>query len=169
MGDFTAEFLRHNDWANARLIDFCETLEEDALDATAAGTYGRVGETLIHMISSLQRYHLRLAGRPVEPSGPVSEGLPWPGFAELKRAARGFGAGLLDIAEQAPDELQAQGHWDDKDWSIAGAMLLVQAVNHSADHRSQIATILSQTGIQAPDLDAWAWGEATGRLRESAS
>ena len=39
---------------------------------------------------------------------------------------------------------------------------LMQAMQHATDHRSQIATVLSQIDIQPPDLSIWAYDEAMG-------
>ncbi len=36
----------------------------------------------------------------------------------------------------------------------------MQAVNHGIDHRSQIATLLSQQDIVPPVLDVWAYNDA---------
>ena len=33
--------------------------------------------------------------------------------------------------------------------------LLIQAINHATDHRSHIATILTQQGIEPLNLDGW--------------
>jgi len=38
--------------------------------------------------------------------------------------------------------------------------VVIQAINHAIDHRSQIATLLSQQGIEPPDLDGWAYNDA---------
>ena len=34
----------HNTWANLKLLDFCETLSEEQLDATVPGTYGAIAD-----------------------------------------------------------------------------------------------------------------------------
>jgi uncharacterized damage-inducible protein DinB len=34
-------------------------------------------------------------------------------------------------------------------------------LDHAIDHRSQISTLLSQLNIEPPDLDAWAYNDAT--------
>jgi uncharacterized damage-inducible protein DinB len=36
----------------------------------------------------------------------------------------------------------------------------MQAIHHATDHRSQIATILSQIGLEPPDLSVWAYHAA---------
>jgi hypothetical protein len=41
-----------------------------------------------------------------------------------------------------------------------GWLLLAQAVDHAREHRSHVATILTQLGITPPDIDVWAFEEA---------
>ena len=41
----------------------------------------------------------------------------------------------------------------------------MQVVHHGTDHRSQICTALTHLGVEPPLIDAWDWGEATGRTR----
>jgi uncharacterized damage-inducible protein DinB len=47
---------------------------------------------------------------------------------------------------------------------MPASLLLLQAVNHGTEHRSQVATILTQLGIEPPDMDGWTFFEASGRL-----
>jgi uncharacterized damage-inducible protein DinB len=166
MSDLAAEFLRYNTWANGRLLEFCERLEEDILDKAAPGTYGEIRKTLVHMVGSQDRYHFILTGIHIDTDGELLFWKPWPGFATLKRVAADAGAALEALSASAADGWNIRSHYDDKDWRIAGSLLLVQAVTHCSDHRSQVATALTLAGIQPPDLDAWAWGAATGRQLE---
>jgi uncharacterized damage-inducible protein DinB len=39
---------------------------------------------------------------------------------------------------------------------------LIQAINHATEHRSQVATILTQLGIQPPEMDVWAFADERG-------
>ena len=39
---------------------------------------------------------------------------------------------------------------------------LAQVVHHGTDHRSQVCTALTELGIEPPEIDVWAWAEATG-------
>ena len=43
---------------------------------------------------------------------------------------------------------------------------LAQVVHHGTDHRSQVCTALTSFGITPPEIDLWAYGEATGRTRD---
>jgi uncharacterized damage-inducible protein DinB len=41
---------------------------------------------------------------------------------------------------------------------------LLQAVNHGTEHRSQVATILTQLGVVPPEMDGWTYFEESGQL-----
>ncbi len=45
-------------------------------------------------------------------------------------------------------------------------MLVVQALHHGNAHREQICAILTGLGIEPPDIQVWAYAEATGHARE---
>ncbi len=38
-------------------------------------------------------------------------------------------------------------------------IILVQAIDHGREHRTHIATILTQLGIEPPDMDGWSYIE----------
>jgi uncharacterized damage-inducible protein DinB len=40
----------HNTWASLRLLDFCAGLSAAQLGASAPGTFGRVRDTLVHIV-----------------------------------------------------------------------------------------------------------------------
>jgi uncharacterized damage-inducible protein DinB len=46
------------------------------------------------------------------------------------------------------------------------SLFLLQAVNHSTEHRSPVATMLTQLGIEPPAMDGWAYFFASGQLVE---
>jgi uncharacterized damage-inducible protein DinB len=46
------------------------------------------------------------------------------------------------------------------------ASLIVQAVGHSTEHRTQIAAIITQLGMEPPDMSGWNYMEETGELQE---
>ncbi|HEY7269326.1 MAG TPA: DinB family protein [Dehalococcoidia bacterium] len=168
MNDYGLEMLRHNNWATLGLIDFIASLPEEALDATAPGTYGRIRETLVHLVAAQERYTKTLSGKsPTEAI--VNERQGWPGLTTLQEVATDSGRIVEELAEKG------QSGWSfryqsvsGERWSTQASVLFAQTVHHATDHRSQIATMLSQAGIQPPDLDVWVWAGATGReARES--
>ncbi|GIV95653.1 MAG: hypothetical protein KatS3mg057_0310 [Herpetosiphonaceae bacterium] len=87
-------------------------------------------------------------------------------MAELYEHVRRAGEGLVEVA--ARSRAGEQVSWQGKNGHrIASAdVLLIQAINHATEHRTHIATILSQLGIEPPDMSGWMYGIATGALRE---
>jgi uncharacterized damage-inducible protein DinB len=47
--------------------------------------------------------------------------------------------------------------WDGTPRDLPKAILLTQAINHATEHRAQVMAILTQIGIQPPDLDGWSY------------
>jgi uncharacterized damage-inducible protein DinB len=45
-------------------------------------------------------------------------------------------------------------------------VLVAQALHHGNAHREQICAILTGAGMEPPDIQAWAYANATGRGRE---
>jgi uncharacterized damage-inducible protein DinB len=83
MDDLLTEAFRYNRWANLHLLDVCSNLSEEQLELTAAGTYGTIAATLLHLCSAEQRYLRRLAGiKPV-----INERDPAPSLAVLREHA----------------------------------------------------------------------------------
>jgi uncharacterized damage-inducible protein DinB len=163
MSLLAAEFLRQNNWANLVLIDFLARLPDETLDAGAPGTYGTLRDTVLHMVGSLSFYHIVLTGAAPEPDSIIDPSEPWPGYDAVRAAAEGWGKALEALAERSPHAWPIEAPYDeDYEPGMSAAVPLVQVVNHCTDHRSQIATMLTQMGIEPPELDSWAWGLATG-------
>lgn len=154
------DFFHYNLWANLRLLDACEALSDAQLDATITGTFGSVRETLMHLFASEEGYAWTLTGHP--PSPRLKELTAFPGFDELRRRARMSGEALIGFAEQ-PGNLNQILYLDAGTYDAPVIVVVIQAIDHAIDHRSQIATLLSQQGIEPPEFDAWAYNDATYR------
>lgn len=157
------EILRHNAWANEQLYAACEMLTEAQLDATLEGTFGSIRDTLMHVAGAQERYVTALAE-----SAPLSqsrEQTPFPGVAALREAIRVSSAALIDLTQQ----LETQGRLGsdatvttmhrDEAYTLPVWLVLLQIVNHATEHRGQIATILTQIGVQPPSVDGWTYHE----------
>ena len=152
-----ADFLKHNRWANMRLLDALEGLSDEQLDASIEGVYGTLRDTLVHMLRSEEGYSRHFNFTSSIPSPALREMTTFPGFAELRRRAQRSGTEMIAVAERAdPDQVL---EFDDGTYLAPVIVLLMQAVNHGIDHRSQIATMLSQQGIEPPELDAWSYND----------
>jgi uncharacterized damage-inducible protein DinB len=152
-------FFKYNLWANLCLLDACAQLSDTQLDATMTGTYGSVRETLMHMLASEEGYTWTLTEK--RPTTPLRDLKNFPGFDELRRRAKESGETLITFAEQVEQgRLSEILHLDGGTYDAPVFIVVIQAINHTIDHRSQIATLLSQQGIEAPALDAWGYNDA---------
>ncbi len=150
------DFFKYNLWANLRLLDACAHLSDAQLDATTKGTFGSVRETLLHLFASEEGYVRGITG--TSPTPRLKELTTFPGFDELRLRAERSGKELITIAEQG--DLSKILHLDGGTYDAPVIFVLIQAVNHAIDHRSQIATLLSQQDIEPPELDGWSYNDA---------
>lgn len=150
------ELFRHNRWANLRLIQICSTLPDDALQATAPGTYGSVRDTLVHLLGAEQRYVAMLTGQP----RPVSlEREPFPGFPGLLDYATRSGTALIDLASSADPDAVLEVPYTEGIVRLRAVVPLIQAINHATEHRSHVVSILTQNGVETTPLDGWTYGK----------
>ena len=153
------DFFKYNLWANLRLLDACAQLSDAQLDATMKGTFGSVRETLVHLLGAEEGYVRALTG--THPTPQLKELITFPGFDELRRRAKGSGEALIMFTEQGKQgELSQILHLDGGTYDAPAIVVVIQAINHAIDHRSQISTELSQQDIEPPDLDSWAYNDA---------
>jgi uncharacterized damage-inducible protein DinB len=154
MASILVQMFEHNRWANLRAVDTCAGLTDAQLDATVHGTAGTVRDTLMHVAGAEQRYVMSLSGR--QPT--YGERGGWPGAETLRQALDESGRALVELAANAdPDEILT-GEYQGRPYERPVFLLYVQAINHATEHRSQIATILTQQGLEPPDFSGWAWG-----------
>ncbi len=154
------ELFRQNEWANLRLIAVCRGLTEAQLDATEVGAFGSIRRTLMHLLRSEAVYVRHLGGEPPHAFG---AGGAWSDFDAAEAAARSGAAGLIARASAVDGTLTFVE--DGTRYAMEPSVVLVQAINHSTEHRGQICTILTSLGVTPPEIDGWSWGEASGRLR----
>jgi uncharacterized damage-inducible protein DinB len=151
-----ADFFKHNLWANLRLLDACAQLSDVQLEATMNGTFGSARQTLMHLLAVEEGFARLCTG--TAPVPPLKERDTFPGFDELRRRAEQSGNRLIAFAEQVDISqsllLAGRGH------KTPVMVVLLQVISHAMDHRSQIATLLSQQGITPPDLDGLSYDDA---------
>lgn len=153
MTSILVKLFEHNRWANRRAAEACAGLTDAQLDATVVGTADSVRNTLMHIAGAEQRYVMLLSGR--QPTYSERDG--WPGAETLKRALDVSGSALADLAGHAdPDEV-LRGERGGQPYELPAMIVYTQVINHATEHRSQIATILTQQGVEPPDFQAWAW------------
>jgi uncharacterized damage-inducible protein DinB len=153
----------HNAWANLKLLDFCEKLSDEQLDTTAIGGFGSIRDTLQHIIGAEVGYVERVNGK--LPGTPPRND-QFPGFMVLKDAARWAGDELLLLAVSAREDTLVRQRPPRHIYQYRLASLIVQAITHSTEHRAQIAAIITQLGLEPPDMSGWQYMDESGELRE---
>lgn len=161
MGPLWIETFRYHKWANLILLGACANLSEEQLHLTAAGTYGDLAATFVHLLGAEQRYIRRFTGE--EPD--FSEKNPFPGIAGLAEVASRNSDRLILLAERVKPEDILETTYDDRPYRMDAGVVLIQAIHHGNDHRTHICTILGSHGLFFPDMDVWSYGEATGAMR----
>ena len=163
MKEILLEAFRHHAWANKQLLAACRSLSHEQLNlsGTAAGTDRGILAILNHITQSDRGYASRRGDRPdwAEHEEDTAD------LDELERRAdenaevwerflaRPLDATKLIILDQGAFEAEQ-------------SVLVVQALHHGNAHREQICAVLTGLGIEPPDIQAWAYAEATGHARE---
>ena len=156
-------FFAHNTWANLKLLNFCERLSDEQLDASAIGGYGTIRDTLVHIIGAEVSYVERVNGKLPAAPPPNDQ---FPGFAVLKDVARWAGDELLQLAVSAREDTAVRQRPPRHIYQYRLASLMVQAITHSTEHRTQIAAIITQLGMEPPDMSGWQYMEDIGELQD---
>ena len=48
--------------------------------------------------------------------------------------------------------------WDEQAWQFPASIILIQAINHATEHRAHVMTIITQLGLEPPDVSGWEYG-----------
>jgi uncharacterized damage-inducible protein DinB len=153
----------HNGWANGKLLEFCGQLSDAQLDATAIGGFGSIRDTLWHIVGAEVSYVHRVNG--TLPPQPVARD-HFPGFAVMQDVARWTSDALLHLALAAQPETMVTENEGDEHVAYPLASLIMQAINHATEHRAQVAAIITQLGMEPPDMSGWKYMEERGEFTE---
>jgi uncharacterized damage-inducible protein DinB len=153
----------HHAWATLRLIDVCEKLTPEQLNAPAPGTYGSILETMRHLVGGDTYYLSHLTGDPARDTDTEHMDL-----RELRAAMEADERTWIEILAKDIDPSAVVKDVDDAGYERDASMgiRLAQAIHHGTDHRSQICTALTTFGIEPPGIDVWEFGAETGRVVE---
>lgn len=151
--DTLTTLFRHNRWANVRLLERCAGLADEQLSATLVGTFGSIRDTLQHIVLAEQSYLSRIStGQPYR----RAEDAPLT-LTEMMEMARASGAGLIEWATRVESGDMVEVNWEGSPRDVPKTIILTQAINHATEHRAQIMAILTQLGIEPPELSGWAY------------
>ncbi len=152
--DTITDLYSHNLWANLKLLAVCAALTEAQLDSKIIGAYGSIRETFEHITFGELGYLARISTgtRYIR-----AENAPPLTMAEMQASLEKTGTGFIEWAPkvQATDTVQID--WDGTPRDLPKTVLLTQVINHATEHRAQIMVMLTQLGIEPPELDSWAY------------
>ncbi|MDO8615393.1 MAG: DinB family protein [Dehalococcoidia bacterium] len=162
MNEALLEAFRHNGWATKRLLASCRGLSEEQLSSAAIGSFGGILATFNHLVMADGRYLWRLAG-----SGPAWA-VDRDASADLDqvRARVEETEQLWEQFLSEPVDAERVIIVDEGARRVRAGVIVTQALHHGSAHREQICAILTGFGMQPPDVQAWAYAEATGRAWE---
>lgn len=148
---FTTLFSHHL-WANLRLLEQCAKLTDEQLQATMVGAFSTIIETLRHIVNSEKSYFSRIStGKRYD----RPENVPPMTFAEMMESARATGEGLIEWAPKLKADDLVEVDWDGTPRMVPKTILLTQALQHAGEHREQVKAIMTQIGVEPPDLQGW--------------
>lgn len=150
-----AVLVRHNRWANLRLLDACAALSAEQLDATAVGGYGSIRVTLAHIAGPEERSLRAITGE--ESHATILEQAD-PDLATIREHLDASGRAFIAIAEETIAERAMTVRWHGEHW-MPVSLFLAQAINHATEHRTQAASILTGIGVQRLEIHVWAFTE----------
>ncbi len=146
------QMFEYNLWANTQLIEICSDLNEEQLEIEVEGAYGRIHPTLVHLIRAEGGYLNRLAG-----SRPWEDDLDWGNMqmSGLLEMAQLSGNRLISIASAVNPTTRHDTEFEGKPYHFFNWTVLLQALYHGIEHRTQIKFLLTHVGVDHPDIDAW--------------
>lgn len=165
MSTILGDIIDHHIWANERLYGFCEGLADEHLALSGPGTYGQVHRTLTHIAEAEQVYLSRIPDTGITVTlDDEAERLP--PVSELRASLRETGDAWRAVVARWPDDHPISYHRrDGKEEHRSVAFSVVQMLDHGAEHRNHVRTILSSHGVEPPEIDGWTWDDARQEAR----
>jgi len=162
MNEVLLDAFRHNSWANRQLIAACRGLSNQQLTSSTIGGYGSIIDTFNHIIRSDASYLGRLLGSVPAWVADRQETTDLDQLDAWVDEAERIGEQLL-AAPLDPERIMIL---DEGAYEAHAGVLIAQALHHGNAHREQICAILTSFGQEPPDIQPWAYADATGRGRE---
>jgi uncharacterized damage-inducible protein DinB len=155
-GPLLRRFFGYHLWATERLLEQCRALTPEQLELSAPGTFGSIGATLDHLVSSDRSYLSRLMGGKRMP--PLNAGGPGPLLEHLARQREDW----MTYLDSKPDFdvmiERTDGH--SPAWIV-----VLQAIHHGNDHRTHAGTVLLHHQLGEVEIDVWNYGLAEDVLK----
>ena len=139
---------------NVQNCEACAAWSAEQPNASLTGAFGSIHDILQHIATAERSYFSRIStGAPYR----RPQDAPPLTIAEMSESLRASGAGLIEWAPKIQPGDTVRVDWEGAPREVPKTILLTQAINHATEHRSQVMAILTQLGIQPPELDGWTY------------
>jgi uncharacterized damage-inducible protein DinB len=154
--DTLTTLYRHHLWANLRLFERCADLTDEQLAVSIKAAYGSITAIMQHIVTAEQSYFSRISTgqrlRRPDDAPPLT-------YDEMIESLNRTGNGLIEWSHKVKADDVVQIDWDGVMRELPKTILFTQAINHATEHREQIKAIMTELGIEPPDLQGWAYFE----------
>ncbi len=151
------KLFEYNLWANTQLIELCQGLTDEQLEVEAKGVYGRIHPTLVHLIRAEGGYLNRMTGK-----RPFADDLEWANMpmSTLLEMAHLSGNQLIAVAGKVDPAKRHEIELQGRPFHFFNWTVLLQALYHGIEHRTQVKVLLTELGVEHPELAAWDYVES---------
>jgi len=135
--------LKHNQWANQRVLEACRGLGPEQLEQRFEMGLGTVRATWLHTIGAMRGWKDLLAnreGRPRLTAGGQS-------VEELERLAEEAATDLSTHAKGGPMDEVLSREWGGKRYSFTRGAVIAHVTTHGMHHRAQLLNMLRHLGV----------------------
>lgn len=163
MNELLHDLVAHNAWATRTLLTTCSELDAGQLAARIPGSFGDIRETFEHFIIAERWYLYHLTRDMPDPNRPDSD----LSMAEIRERLDELDPIWQQMLAEPIDcdrWIRADGD-EDNTFEFTAGVVIAQIFNHANEHREQICAILTEIGIQPPEIDGWNYSAAAGRGR----
>ena len=138
-------YIRYNVWANNRIAEILNQLDDAKLDMEMSSSFSSIRKTVFHIWDAEHIWLHRLKGVSLQfgYTSTLPEGTPITEFAKHSEHFLEF------ILSQKDDFFTASTDYKNikgEDFSSLNAEIIMHCMNHSTFHRGQIITMIRETG-----------------------
>lgn len=153
------DLFDHNDWANARLLQLCESLSADQLDQVRSIGFGSLRNILHHIADAEQIWLERWNGEPWRPLRIDTAGMTVNDLqAWLSSTARRRNELIANECSNQFARKVTYRNLQGVESTLELSGLLNHVANHGIHHRAQVINLLRGHGIKIPGgLDYLFW------------
>lgn len=158
MNETLREAFRHSAWATKALVAASRGLSPDQIRRPAC-PFGSILATLDHVVRSDAGYATILTG--VRPAWATDDTDDLDRIeARVDETAR-----LWERLLERPLDAERLLVLDAGEYECPASVVVTQALQHASAHREQVRAALKGFGVEPPDVQPWAYADATGRAR----